>query len=85
VHITPEDKMRFKHAGRARAAIAVAAAVALAAAASPAVAQVHIGVGPAVVVAHPGHSDGSGVERRAERLRGRYQLRLDHASKLLSR
>jgi ferredoxin-NADP reductase len=44
VQITPEDRMRFTHAGRARAAIAVAAAVALTAAASPAAAQVHSGV-----------------------------------------
>ena len=75
--------MGLKYSGRARAAIAVAAAVALSAAASPAVAQVHVGVDPTVVVDHPRHGDGLGVARRTGRLRGRYQLRLGEARRIL--
>jgi hypothetical protein len=82
-HITPEDRMGFKHAGRARAAIAVAAAVALSAAASPAVAQVHVGVDPTVVVEHPRDGNGLGVARGTGQLRGRYQLRLAEARRIL--
>ena len=75
--------MGFKHAGRARAAIAVAAAVALSAAASPAVAQVHVGVDPTVVVEHPRDGKGLGVTRGTGQLRGRYQLRLGEARRIL--
>jgi len=75
--------MRFKHAGRASAAIAVAAAVALSAAASPAVAQVRFGVDPTVVVDHPRDGEGIGVERGTGHFRGRYQLRLGEARRIL--
>jgi hypothetical protein len=85
VQITPEDKMRFTHAGRARAAIAVAAAVALTAAASPAAAQVHTGVDPTAAVDHPRHDEGIGVGRGAGHFRGRYQLRLGEARTILGR
>ena len=77
--------MRFTHAGRARAAVAVAAAVALTAAASPATAQVHVGADPTVVVDHPRHDEGIGVERRTGHHRARYQLRLDQARRILGR
>jgi hypothetical protein len=77
--------MRFTHAGRARAAIAVAAAVALTAAASPAAAQVHIGVDPTMVVDHARHDEGIGVERSTGHFRGRYQLRLGEARRILGR
>jgi len=80
VHITPEDRMGFKHARRARAVIAVAAAVALSAAA---VAQVHVGVDPTVVVEHPRDGNGLGVARGTGQLRGRYQLRLGEARRIL--
>jgi len=85
VQITPEDRMRFTHAGGAPAAIAVAAAVALTAAASPAAAQVHIGADPTVVVDHPRHDEGIGVERSSGHFRGRYRLRLDEARRILGR
>jgi homoserine acetyltransferase len=79
--------MRFKHARRARAAIAVAAAVAVApsAAAWPAVAQVHVGVDSTVVVEHPRDGKGLGVARGTGQLRGRYQLRLGEARRILGR
>jgi hypothetical protein len=85
VQITPEDRMRFTHAGRACAASAVAAAVALTAAASPAAAQVHIDVDPTVVVDHPRHGEGIGVERGTGHFRGRYRLRLGEARRVLGR
>jgi hypothetical protein len=85
VHITPEDRMRFKHGRRARAAIAVAVAVAVGAAASPAVAQVHVGVDSTVVVEHPRDGKGLGVARGTGQLRGRYQLRLGEARRILGR
>ena len=87
VHITPEDRMRFKHGRRARAAIAVAVAVAVAlsAAASAAMAQVHVGVDSTVVVEHPRDGKGLGVARGTGQLRGRYQLRLGEARRILGR
>jgi hypothetical protein len=85
MQITSEDRMRFKHVGRARAAIVVAAAVALTAAASPAAAQVHMGVDPTMVVDHPHQGDGIGVERGTRHFRGRFQLRLGEARGILGR
>jgi hypothetical protein len=76
--------MKFKHAVRVRPAVtALAATVALGAVASPALAHARIGVGPTVHDPEA-HSDRiAGVERRAERFRGRYQLRLSQARGLL--
>jgi hypothetical protein len=85
VQITPEDRMSFTHAGRARAAIAVAAAVALTAAASPAAAEVHAGVDPTVVVDHPRHDEAIGVGRGTGHFRGRYKLQLGEARRILGR
>jgi hypothetical protein len=78
-HITPEVNMKFKHAVRVRlAATALAATVA-----SPALAQVRIGVGPTVHDPKPYSDRIAGGERRAEQFRGRYQLQLGQARKLL--
>ena len=73
--------MMFKGANRVRAVtVAVAATVALSAA-SPAGAQVHSPVGP-TVDGRVHHADRNGVERRAERFRGRYQLQLPQARRV---
>jgi len=53
------------------------------AAASPAVAQVHVGVDPTVVVEHPRDGEGLGVARGTGQFRGRYQLRLGEARRIL--
>ena len=84
VHKTLEDRMRFKHAGRARAAVAVAATVALTAAA-PAAAQVQTGVDQTGVAAHPRHGEAVGVERGTGQFRARYQLRLSEARAIVVR
>ena len=76
--------MKFKHAVRVRpAVIAVAAIVVLVAAASPAFAQVHSTVEPPVDDSKPRGERIAGAARRAEQFRGRYQLRLGEARKLL--
>jgi hypothetical protein len=46
---------------------------------------VHIGVDPTVVVDHPRHDEGIGVERGTGRFHGRYQLRLGEARRILGR
>ena len=76
--------MEFKHVVRIRpAVIVVAATVVLAAAASPAFAQFHSSVEPPVDDSKPGGERVAGAARRAEQFRGRYQLRLSEARKLL--
>ena len=55
----------------------------LAAAASPAFAQVRSSVGPPVDDPKPSGDRIAGATRRAEPFRGRYQLRLGEARKLL--
>lgn len=85
VHIRLEDRMRFKHAGRARAAIVVAAAVALTAGASPAAAQVPVGVEQTVVVDHARDGERIAVERGTRQFRARYQLRLGDARTVAGR
>jgi hypothetical protein len=84
VHVTPEVIVQFKHVVRVRpAVIVVAATVVLVAAASPAFAQVHSGVAAPVDDAKPRGERIAGAARRAEQFRGRYQLRLSEARKLL--
>ena len=76
--------MKFKHVVRVRRAVIVVAATAvLAAAASPAFAQVHSTVEPPVDDSKPRGERIAGAARRAEQFRGRYQLRLGEARKLL--
>jgi hypothetical protein len=76
--------VKFKHVVRIRAAvIVVAATLVLAAAASPASAQVHSSVEPPVDGSKPSGARIAGAARRAEQLRGRYQLHLREARKLL--
>jgi hypothetical protein len=76
--------VKVKHVVRVRpAVIVVAATVVLGAAASPAFAQVHSGVEPPVNDSKPGGERIAGAARRAEQFRGRYQLRLSEARKLL--
>ena len=76
--------MKFKHVVRVRpAVIVVAATVVLAAAGSPAFAQVHGSVEPPVDDSKPRGERIAGAARRAEHFRGRYQLRLSEARKLL--
>jgi hypothetical protein len=76
--------VRFKHVVRIRPAVIVAAAtVALAAAASPAFAHVRSSVGQPVADPKPGGERIAGAARRAAQVRGRYQLRLSEARKLL--
>ena len=76
--------MKFKHVVRVRRAVIVVAATAvLAAAASPAFAQVHSTVEPPVDDSKPRGERIAGAARRAEQFRGRYQLRLSEARKLL--
>lgn len=72
--------MRFRVGRFLPTAVVTAAMVAVSAASSPAVAQVPVPVGPTVVV--HSHTREKSVERRAERFRGRYQLRLSQARKL---
>jgi len=85
VHVTPEVIVRFKHVVRIRPAVIVlAATVVLAAAASPAFAQVHGSVAPPVDDSTPRGERIAGAARRAEQFRGRHQLRLSEARKLLS-
>lgn len=77
--------MKVKHVVRVRPAVmVVAATVVLSAAASPAFAQVHSSVEPPVGVSKPRGERIAGAARRAEQLRGRYQLRLSEARKLLA-
>ena len=77
--------MKFKHVVRVRPAVIVVAATAvLAAAASPAFAQVHSTVEPPVDDSKPRGARIAGAARRAEQFRGRYQLRLSEARKLLA-
>jgi hypothetical protein len=77
--------VRFKHVVPIRPAlIVVAATVVLAAAASPAFAQVHGSVEPPGDGSMPRGERIAGAARRAEQFRGRYQLRLSEARKLLS-
>ncbi len=84
VHVTPEVIVRFKHVVRIRPAVIVlAATVVLAAAASPAFAQVHSSVAPPVDDSKPSGERIASAARRAEQFRGRYQLRLSEARKLL--
>ena len=76
--------MEFKHVVRIRpAVIVVTATVVLAAAASPAFAQAHSTVEPPVDYSKPRGERIAGAARRAEQLRGRYQLRLSETRKLL--
>ena len=76
--------MKFKHVVRVRpAVIVVAATVVLAAAASPAFAQVHRTVEGPVDDSKPRGERIAGAAPRAEQFRGRYQLRLSEARKLL--
>ena len=76
--------MKFNHVVRIRpAVIVVATTVALAAAVSPAFAQVRGGVGSPVDDPLPSGKRIAGAARRAEQFRGRYQLRLSGARKLL--
>ena len=76
--------MKFNHVVRIRpAVIVVATTVVLAAAASPAFAQVHSSVEPPVDDSKPRGERIAGAARRAEQLRGRYQLRRSEARKLL--
>lgn len=76
--------MKFKHVARVRpAVIVVAATVALAAAASPAFAEVHSSVERRVDDSRPRGERIAGAVRRAEQLRGRYQLRVSQARALL--
>jgi hypothetical protein len=76
--------VKFEHVVRIRpAAIIVAVTVVLAAAASPAFAQVHSSVEPPVDASKPSGERIAGAARRAEQFRGRYQLRLGEARKLL--
>ena len=76
--------MKFKHVVRVRpAVIAVAAIVVLVAAASPAFAQVSSSVGSPLDDPKPSGERIAGGARRAEQFRGRYQLRLCEARKLL--
>jgi hypothetical protein len=76
--------VKFKHVVRVRpAVIVVAATVVLAAAASPAFAQVRSSVGAPVDDPKPSGERIAGAARRAEQVRGRYQLRLGEARKLL--
>ncbi len=83
-HVSPEVFVKFKHVVRVRpAVIVVAASVVLAAATSPAFAQVHSSVAPPVDDSKPRGERIAGVARRAEQFRGRYQLRLSEARKLL--
>jgi hypothetical protein len=74
--------VKFKHVVRVRPAVIVGAAtVVLAAAASPAFAHVHSSVEPPVDDSKPRGERIAGAARRAERFRGRYQLRLGEARK----
>ena len=76
--------MKFKHVVRVRpAVIVVAATVVLGAAASPAFAEVHSSVEPPVDDSKPRGERIARAARRAEQFRGRYQLRLGEARKLL--
>lgn len=76
--------MKVKHVVRVRPAlIVVAATVVLATAASPAFAQVHSRVEPPVDASKPRGERIAGAARPAEQFRGRYQLRLSEARKLL--
>jgi hypothetical protein len=76
--------VKFKHVVHVPpAVIVVAATVVLAAAASPAFAQVHSGVERPVDDSSPRGEHIDGAARRAEQFRGRYQLRLGEARKLL--
>ena len=76
--------MKFKHVARIRpAVIVVAATVVLAAATSPAFAQVRSSVGPSVDDPKPSGERIAAAARRAEQFRGRYELRLSEARKLL--
>jgi len=76
--------VKVKHVVRVRPAlIVVAATVVLAAAASPAFAQVHSSVELPVDASKPRGERIAGAARRAEQSRGRYQLRLREAPKLL--
>jgi hypothetical protein len=78
--------VKFKHVVRIRpAVIVVAATVVLAAAASPALAQFHSRVEPPVDDSKPTGERIAGAAGRAEEFRGRYQLRLSEARKLLGR
>ena len=76
--------MKFNHVVRVRpAVIVVAATVVPAAAASPAFAQVPSAVEPPVDDSKPSGERIAGAAWRAEQSRGRYQLRLSEARKLL--
>jgi hypothetical protein len=76
--------VKFKHVVRVRpAVIVVAATVVLAAAASPAFAAVRSSVGAPVDDPKPNGERIAGAARRAEQFRGRYQVRLGEARKLL--
>jgi hypothetical protein len=76
--------VKFKHVVRIRpAVIVVAATVVLGAAASPTFTQVHSSVEPPVDDSKPRGERIVGAARRAEQFRGRYQLRLSEARKLL--
>ena len=75
--------MRFKHALRVRRVVIVhAATVALGLDASPALAQARGDVGPTARESKAPSDRIAGVERR-ERFRGRHQLQVDRARKLL--
>ena len=77
--------MKFEHVVRVRPAVIVAAAtVVLAAAASPAFAAVHSRVEPAVDASKPRGERIAAAARRGEPFRGRYQLRIGEARKLLA-
>jgi hypothetical protein len=77
--------MEFKHAVHVRrAVVALAATVALSAVASPALAQARTAVGPTIDDPKQYGDWIADVERPAEQVRGRYQLRLGEAHKLLT-
>jgi hypothetical protein len=76
--------VKLKHVVPVRpAVIVVAATVVLAAAASPALAQVHGSADPSVDGSKSRGERIAGAAPRAEQFRGRYQLRLGEARKLL--
>jgi hypothetical protein len=76
--------VRFKHVVRSRpAVIVVAATVVLAGAALPAFAQFHSSIEPPVDDSKPTGERIAGAAQGAEQFRGRYQLRLSEARKLL--
>jgi hypothetical protein len=73
--------MKLDHAVRVRQAAAALAVTVVVA--SPALAQARASDGPTLHDSKARSDRIAGVERRAERFRGRYQLRLDEARELV--